>query len=447
MKETVVGLFILKMYVDSQRQEGNDFNNYFLTDDDGKHNKSPWIRHVLDHPIILQALQMYIIASQQRYLLPRTVRDRPVNKYEIDLNPLPVNGESLPWLTETEFVTAYRMTRRAFHRLVDLIKDHPVFQAPKRGCPQYPVEQQLLTLLHYLSSRGSEASSARTRNHFHISYGSKDRYIDRCVKAIRSCMRSTYYKWPDAEERTKLARDFKNEFQLPNAILVVDGTTFRLMSRPEREDAADYSGRKEGYTITNLIFSDAQRRIRYYVAGWAGCVHDNRMWNTCKVFRQSSSYFSPSQYAIGDSAFDNGPHMVTTYKAPTGGLLRGSKKGFNDILSSPRVISEHVNGILKGRWSWLNCIPCVLNEDPKSMERILKFIDVTVILHNFLIQERLNEDQTVFYDEKRKRCQPLNNDDFLMDENDELNQGISATAPSGRRREQLRAYLSERGVL
>ena len=222
-------------------------------------------------------------------------------------------------------------------------------------------------------------------------------YIKWCVKAIRSSMRSKYYSWPDAEERREMATQFKKEYNLPNAILIVDGTTFRLMAKPKREDAADYSGRKEGYTITNLFFSDINRKIRYYVSGWAGCAHDNRIWKNCRVFLESSTRFAPNEYIIGDSAFDNGPHVVTTYRTPAGGVIEGSKKYFNDKLSSPRVISEHVNGILKGRWSWLNCIPCLLTEDPQSMKRILELIDVTVILHNFLIQERLNDDELHFY--------------------------------------------------
>ena len=89
------------------------------------------------------------------------------------------------------------------------------------------------------------------------------------------------------------------------------------MSKPNREDGADYSGRKEGYTITNLFFSDCNRKIRYYISGWAGCAHDNRIWTNSKLYNNPADYFSRNQFLIGDSAFDNGPHMVTTYKAPT----------------------------------------------------------------------------------------------------------------------------------
>jgi hypothetical protein len=149
---------------------------------------------------------------------------------------------------------------------------------------------------------------------------------------------------------------------------------------------------------------------------------------------------------IGDSAFDNGPHMVTTYRAPTGGQLRGTKLGFNTLISSPRVISEHVNGMMKGRWNWLNSIPNVLDETQESMKRILKVIDVIVILHNFLVEHNLEEaadDASFLYTPP-----PAAGLSGLgEDEDEELNRPIHIDAPSGTRREQLRAYLSELGKI
>lgn len=192
-----------------------------------------------------------------------------------------------------------------------------------------------------------------------------------------------------------------------------DGTTFRLSFKPARADAADYSGRKGGYTITNLFFSNLNRKIRYYVTGWAGCAHDNRMWVNSSIHLRPMEFMAPNEYIIGDSAFANGPHMVTTYKAPTGGLLQGSKKRFNDVLLSPRVILEHLNGILKGRWCWLKGIPNILNEDIESMRRILRLIDVTVILHNFLMEHKFTKDESFFFNDS---AQTNDDDESELDE-------------------------------
>jgi DDE superfamily endonuclease len=457
MQDTIAILILVKILKEKhrrqivrerQQQEQHDESS----DDDADDNNqlagcTPSLYQlVISDPIIRKALLVLDYAERNRYLLPRGRRHKPVptSKFSIDLNPMPVHRNDLqPWLNDIEFLNAYRMTRRAFHILVEKIRDHPVFSRKKRGPPQVSVEHQLMTLLHYLSSPGSSASGNRTRNFFHIAYGSKDVYVYRCVRALRACLRSDHYTWPDANERSTLAKESLARYGIPNAIGVVDGTTFRLMLKPSREDAADYSGRKEGYTITNIFVSDIHRKIRHYVSGWAGCAHDNRIWKNCYLYLNPAQYFSPQEYLLGDSAFDNGNHMVTTYRAPTGGLLRGTKKRFNELIAKPRVISEHVNGILKGRWNWLNSIPNVLNEETASMERILLLVDVIVILHNFLIDNNLNEDEKYFYT-------PGDNEDddlFLQDEDDELNRAINEDAPSTTRREQLRAYLSEKGLL
>jgi len=148
-------------------------------------------------------------------------------------------------------------------------------------------------------------------------------------------MCNEYYSWPDAEEQKALATEFQKRYKLLSAILVADGTTFPLMFRPNCEDAPDYHGQKDGYTITSLIFSDINCKICYYTSGWARSAHDNQIWRNCKVGCNQKDFFSANEYMIGDSAFDNGPQMITTYQAPTGGMLHGSKKKFNDIISSP----------------------------------------------------------------------------------------------------------------
>ena len=79
------------------------------------------------------------------------------------------------------------------------------------------------------------------------------------------------------------------------------------------------------------------------------------------------------------------------------------------------------------------------------MKRIIKTIDVIVILHNFLIDHNLTEDESYFYTPP-----PSPRDSAIAsntDVDDELNRAIHVDAPSGTRREQLRAYLSEKGIL
>ena len=114
---------------------------------------------------------MYRGFALKRYIAKRLYRQRPMNKFSIDLSCTIHQNPELPWLNEVEFLNAYQLTKSAFWRIVHAIVDHPCF-SQKRGRSQQPVAHQVMILLHYLGTAGSDASNHRARNHFHIGYGS-----------------------------------------------------------------------------------------------------------------------------------------------------------------------------------------------------------------------------------------------------------------------------------
>ena len=67
-----------------------------------------------------------------------------------------------------------------------------------------------------------------------------------------------------------------------------------------------------------------------------------------------------------------------------------------------------------------------------------------MILHNFLIQEKLNSDEDLYYNPENAG----DNDNVLvLAPDEELNEPIAANDAAGKRQEQLRAYLSEKGII
>merc|ERR1711935_566616 len=57
---------------------------------------------------------------------------------------------------------------------------------------------------------------------------------------------------------------------------------------------------------------------------------------------------------------------------------------FNGQMIKPRVVSEHVNGILKGRFPILNALPQII-KGKRSMRGCLRCINCCCILHNLLV--------------------------------------------------------------
>eukprot|EP00985_Skeletonema_marinoi_P019586 scaffold11300_cov124-Skeletonema_marinoi.AAC.2 len=183
-------------------------------------------------------------AEKSRYLFRAGYRKSNQDVFINDLNT--GSGDERPWLTEDEFKKKYRMSREALDFITDKIKDDKVFKN-KRGPKQMNPKHQLM------------------RAYFKIGHGSVKNCRKRARKAILRCVEEKYYNWPDENERRKIAKWFKKEFNLPNCVGVMDGTLFPLEFEPETEDAGDYHGRKFQWSLTCLVISDQKRRIRCYL--------------------------------------------------------------------------------------------------------------------------------------------------------------------------------------
>lgn len=95
-------------------------------------------------------------------------------------------------------------------------------------------------------------------------------------------------------------------------------------------DAPDYSGQKYGYSLSTLIICDHKQRIRHYLAGFPGSVHDNRIWKATELYQTPNSYFLPREYCVGDSAFENDCFMVSAFKKPKDRAIPEQHVKFNE---------------------------------------------------------------------------------------------------------------------
>jgi hypothetical protein len=152
---------------------------------------------------------------------------------------------------------------------------------------------------------------------------------------------------------------------------------------------------------------------------------------------------------LGDSAFENSWFIVAAYRKPAGVSIPREHEVFNDAMKPLRVISEHTIGILKGRrFPWLRSIWCRINDDKRSLKRILefcKYIDCTIILHN-LLMERKDEipdewlDLDDFSDIDDEGHAPGGDDDVL-------NHAVPNNVPSDQRWSDLMVYQNETHVM
>jgi hypothetical protein len=120
-------------------------------------------------------------------------------------------------------------------------------------------------------------------------------------------------------------------------------------------------------------------------------------------------------------------------------MLAHHKRKFNEIVKPPREISEHTNGILKGRFPYLREIRMLISDDPKTILRIVQLIHSVVLLHNFLINIQDEGDDF------------LHADDDIDDDDDEDNQTIDTTVyntgENDNKREWLMSHLEAIGII
>jgi len=281
-------------------------------------------------------------------------------------------------------------------------------------------------LLKFLGTEGSGGSLGDLRSIFMLGRGTLYNCCNRVVTAIRS-LRDSVIQWPDDDERVIIANRIFREYHFRNCVGFIDGTLFPLAFQPRTEDSPDYSGRKYGYSISSLIVCDDQRLIQYYLAGWPGSAHDNRIFKQTGLYQSPEKFFSSIEYLLGDSAFENTWFMVSAYKKPANMTLPREQEVFNSALAKPRVISEQTIGILKGRFPWLRHIRMHITDDRKSLRRILRYVEVCIILHNLLIKQEdagddnwIDDDDFSAFDDAERAPNVV----------DELDQSIPPHAPS-----------------
>jgi hypothetical protein len=290
-----------------------------------------------------------------------------------------------------------------------------------------------MVLLKYLGTEGTGASNLDLRNIFRIGRGTSGLYKNRSMLALRS-LRDQAITWPDEEERQQISERVQRRHLFPNCVGFIDGTLFPLATAPQCKDAPDYSGRKHKFSLRVMIINDDQRLIRYYLSGWPGSAHDNRVWNQTQPCMYPEKYFGDKQYILGDSAFENSNNMVSSFKCPRGMELPRYMEVFNTALASPRISSEHTIGMLKGRFPWLWSIRMIITEDKKSLKKILMYIDVCIILHNLLIHQQ---------DPVLKEWMNSGDKEDPLDEYVELNKAVPPNSKKDTRRQQLTVYINE----
>jgi hypothetical protein len=88
------------------------------------------------------------------------------------------------------------------------------------------------------------------------------------------------------------------------------------------------------------------------------------------------------EFLIADSGYAASGHLFVPYRQPYASLVHN--KVFNKLFSSGREVIEHVNGILKNRFSSLRELRTQIKAK-EDFKRVNEWISVCLISHNILL--------------------------------------------------------------
>ncbi|KDN47372.1 hypothetical protein RSAG8_03512, partial [Rhizoctonia solani AG-8 WAC10335] len=241
-----------------------------------------------DLGVSLLTLGLNVFKVQQR----SGMRYGPRGKYKTDRIKFIIDGLLSPEMSDREFKAWLRINRNSFFRLLDLIKDDPVFHSTGQK-PQMPVKYQLAT---FFTHHGWDPAM-KIKTVLGVSEGSVYNHTYRVVKALRR-LKPLYLAWPSRKERSALKRHAQNE-GFPGAIGAIDGTLLDLKIKPQK-NAVAFRTRKKTWGLNMQAVVDWDGKIISYDLGWPGCTPDVTVWKESHLWLHRDTYLSRDEWLIRD---------------------------------------------------------------------------------------------------------------------------------------------------
>ena len=153
-------------------------------------------------------------------------------------------------------------------------------------------------------------------------------------------MKELLEAYMDESQQHEIHDEAAPELEIEN--FAIDGTE-RRRQRPkdQEEQKRFYSGKKKTHTVkNNLIVTLGKRRVEYLGHTWEGKKHDKKICDEeGHEFPEGSTLYKDTGYQGYEPA---GVHTRQPKKKPRGRELTLEEKEQNSLISSVRVVVEHV---------------------------------------------------------------------------------------------------------
>ena len=246
-----------------------------------------------------------------------------------------------------------------------------------------PIIKQVIIYLWYVATNNALKDIA---DKFDQTISTIAKCIRRVANAILGELTSELITWPQNRRLTEVQAGFEKMKGMKNVNGAIDGSHIPITGREYCKE--NYINRKGFESVVLQGTCDHERRFTDCYTGWPGSVHDARVFANSDLFLSLDedylSKFPGESFLVGDAAYGLTRFMMTPFKQ--NGYLTQKQQKYNYVQSCTRNVIERAFALLKGRF------PRLKKLDVKNMEDATKVIIATCTLHNFCIDEGLDED-------------------------------------------------------
>ncbi|XP_056687225.1 uncharacterized protein [Spinacia oleracea] len=282
----------------------------------------------------------------------------------------------------------FRMESDVFCSLAKLLKDDYGLKSTRTMC-----SEESLAMFIYLCAQFQ--SNRNLQNRFKHSGETISRKMNEVLKAMtkfsRDIVRASdpYFR----EVSVKIRGNYKYWPHFKDCIGAIDGTHIPCVV-PE-EDRIPYIGRKGHPTQNILAICDFDMLFTYFVVGWPGSVHDNRVLkNAMDNPKKAFPHPPEGKYYVVDAGYPNmkgflAPFKGQRYHIPDYRRSTQPPTGYYEVYnykhSSLRNVIERTFGVWKSRWRILSMMPNF------PLETQNKTVAATMAMHNYIRRHALED--------------------------------------------------------
>lgn len=277
------------------------------------------------------------------------------------------------------FLKLFRLDKYCCQVLINSIG--PYMNQPHRQT-RIPTHLRILTALHFFDQGSYQIATGHG-----YSIAQSQPAVSRCIAEVSDVITerllNTWIKFPSSIEARQAAKRGFAEItaSFPHLVGVIDGTQIRIIAPSANHPihpGQPYYCRKNFYAINTQIIGDSDRKIININARFPGSVNDAAIWMTSgakRIMQRQYVRNGTADHLLGDSGYPLEPWLMVPFDNPP---ENSPQKRFNIALSQIRVIIEHINGLLKGRF---RCVHGhrALHYNP---QRAAKIIYSCAVLHN-----------------------------------------------------------------